>query len=248
MCVSHPRRLSIPIALLAALTLACNLTGGGDTPIPPTPTPDAGAGNTLPVITVLWPPDGSEFVAGQEVVIRVSATDSVGVTRVELRSANAMLSSVPSPEQNGQQNFDALLSWTPTRSGPQALEVIAYRHRIASQAVPLNLTIRQRASQIVATPIPYGAAVAPAAPQPGAVCQVRVDVNELRFRAGPGTDYTILGLLDLGETLSVTGRNATGTWWQVNRGGQTAWVSSDSRYSTPLSDCAAAPVVAAPPH
>jgi hypothetical protein len=108
----------------------------------------------LPVITVLWPPDGSEFVAGQEVVIRVSATDSVGVTRVELRSANAMLSSVPSPEQNGQQNFDALLSWTPTRSGPQALEVIAYRHRIASQAVPLNLTIRQRASQIVATPIP----------------------------------------------------------------------------------------------
>lgn len=248
MCALRSRPLTIATALLTALTLACNLTGSGDTPVPPTPTPDVGVGDTLPVVAVLWPPDGSEFVTGQEVVIRVNATDSVGVTRVELRSASVMLSSVPSPEQNGQQNFDALLSWTPTRSGPQALEVIAYRHRVASQAVPLNLTIRQRASQIVATPIPYGAIAAPAAPQPGAICQVRVDVNELRFRAGPGTDYPILGLLDLGETLSITGRNAAGTWWQVNRGGQTAWVSSDSRYSTPLTDCAAAPVIAAPSH
>lgn len=97
--------------------------------------------------------------------------------------------------------------------------------------------------------MPFTGASAPgptALPQPGAVCQARVDINDLRFRAGPGTDYAILGLLDLGEILNVTGQNSAGTWWQVIRQGQTVWVSSDRNYSTPLSDCSGAPLVNPP--
>ncbi len=242
MHTSPTTRWPLTIMLLMSLLLACNLTNSV-TPAPASPTAPAAAAGGAPVISVLWPPSGSEFAVRQEVAVHVSASDTVGITRIELRSANAMLSSVPSPEQNGQREFQAILSWRPTRSGIQELEVVAYRHRTPSQPVPLTLLIRQRASDILATPIPFGMEAAAAPAQPGTFCQVRVDIGNLRYREGPGTNYTILGLLNLGETLYITGQNASGTWWQANRGGQTVWVSSDRNYSTELTSCAAAPIV-----
>jgi uncharacterized protein YgiM (DUF1202 family) len=207
--------------------------------MPPTPTPITSS--AVPTVSVLWPPSGSEFVIQHEVTVHVSAADEVGVTRIELRSASAVLSSVPSPERNGQTAFQAILSWTPTRSGTQNLEVVAYRHRDASQPVPLTLYIRQRESDMIATPVPFGVSTQAGLPQPDAACQVRVDIDNLRYRSGPGTDYAILGLLDLGETLYVTGKNNSGTWWQISRNGETAWVSSDGSYSTELTSCATVP-------
>ncbi len=231
----------LPLVPLALATLACHLVSNDSTPAPPTPAAVASSG--APTVTVLWPPFGSEFAVRQEVTVHVSAADEVGVTRIELRSASAILSSVPSPERGGQSRFEAILSWTPTRSGQQDLEVVAYRRRTASEPVPLTLFIRQRASDIIATPIPFGFYAQPATLPANAACQVRVDIDNLRYRTGPGTDYAILGLLDLGEVLSVTGRNSAGTWWQINRNDQTAWVSSEESYSTELSSCAAAPVM-----
>lgn len=237
-----------PLAVLPPLALAllaCNLISGSATPPPPSPPPTVAPGSA-PTITILWPPDGSEFVIRREVAVHVSATDGAGVTRVELRSEGSVLSSVPSPERNGQASLQAILSWTPTRSGVQQLEAVAYRHRTASAPVPLTLLIRQRDSEVLATPVPFGVS-APAAPaQPGTACQVRVDISNLRYRTGPGTNYDILGLLDLGEVLSVTGQNAAGTWWQISRAGQTAWVSADSSYSTEMTRCAAVPIADPP--
>ncbi len=236
------RQVGIALALLILLSsLACNLVGGGPAATParaPTVVPEG-----RPQVVVLWPPSGSEFVVRSEVTVRVNATDSVGITRLELRSATAMLSSVPSPERNGQQVMDAILSWTPTRAGQHDLEVVAYRRNVASEPVPLTLIIRQRRADVLATPVPFGAEPAAAPAEPGTACQVRVNIGNLRYRSGPGTTYPVLGLLDLGEVLAVTGQNAARTWYRINRGGQVAWVSADPAYSTALTACTAAPIV-----
>jgi uncharacterized protein YgiM (DUF1202 family) len=235
----HP----IPVLTLAMLilaSLACNLVSAPESPLPYTATPPAI--DTVPTVNILWPPNGSEFVQREEVTVRVQAADDVGITRIELRSASAVLSSVPSPDRDGQTTFDVILSWRPTRSGQQDLEVVAYRRSTASLPFPLTVVIRQRPADLITTPVPFDAAGPSDAPQPSASCQVRVDIDNLRFRAGPGTTYEILGILDLGETLFITGQDASGGWWRITRSGQVAWVSSESSYSTELTNCAAAPV------
>lgn len=240
------RHLSIllPVLLLVLASLACNLTNEAQQPSPAPPTATTVTNPGQPTIAVIWPPSGSEFLIREEITIHVDAADAVGITRVELRSPTAMLSSVPSPERNGQPSMEAILPWTPTRSGSQQLEVVAYRRGVASAPVPLTVHIRQRVSEIIATPLPFGTGdLGIIQPSSNAACQIRVDIDNLRYRSGPGTQYEILGILSLGETLQVTGINSTRTWYQVERSGQTAWVSSNRSYSTELITCANAPVV-----
>lgn len=230
----------IAAGLFVLMALGCNLLNPPPAAPPATPT---AVPSGMPEATILWPPSGSEFVVRQEVAVRVSASDPVGITRLELRAPGIMLSSVPSPERSGQPSMEAILSWTPTRSGTQNLEVVAYRGGIASEPIPLAITVRSRAAEVLVTPVPFGAAVPASAPQPGTACQIRVNIDNLRYRSGPDTTYAILGLLELGETLNITGRNGSGTWYRASRNGQTVWVSASTSYITTLSDCAGAPVV-----
>lgn len=230
----------IPIILSI---LACNLVSAPAAQ--PTATPVV-TSDTVPSVSVRWPANQSEFAVREEVTVHASATDDIGITRIELRSESAVLASVPSPLRSGETDFEAILSWRPSRAGVQNLEVVAYRRRVPSVPVPLTLIIHQRARDIVATPLPLGFAAPAAPPQASVACQVRVDIGNLRYRSGPGTGYDILGILDLGETLFITGKNAAGTWWQAERNGQRVWVSATSSYSTELSSCAAAPVAESP--
>lgn len=54
-----------------------------------------------------------------------------------------------------------------------------------------------------------------------------VIAETVNLRAGPGTNYQVVGEARSGETLPITGRSATGDWWQVVApDGQTAWVNA----------------------
>jgi hypothetical protein len=65
------------------------------------------------------------------------------------------------------------------------------------------------------------------------------------LRAGPGANYPVVGESRQGDTLPITGRDASAGWWQVTTGdGQTAWVSADLVES---SDAEGVPAVTAPP-
>ncbi len=80
-------------------------------------------------------------------------------------------------------------------------------------------------------PALVSAAVAPA-PQPTAtprpeptVPTAFVEVALLNLRAGPGTDFPLVGQVAAGEALPVTARHAEDPeWWQVAAGDETAWV------------------------
>ena len=52
-----------------------------------------------------------------------------------------------------------------------------------------------------------------------------VQGTSVRFRSGPGTDSTILGSIDTGATMAITGVN--GNWYQVSYNGGTGYVCAD---------------------
>ncbi len=48
----------------------------------------------------------------------------------------------------------------------------------------------------------------------------------MNLRAGPGTNYPILGQAEAGDQFPISGKNPAGGWWQIIYGGQYAWVYS----------------------
>ena len=66
------------------------------------------------------------------------------------------------------------------------------------------------------------------------------------LRAGPGTEYAVVGLCPPGQTLAVTGQNADGSWLQLSSG---AWVFSSLVDAVPgtLAVVAVAPLSAPAP-
>jgi uncharacterized protein YraI len=91
------------------------------------------------------------------------------------------------------------------------------------------------------------AAAAPAAPVAAAATTGGVNVSvtsaTLNVRSGPGTNYSILGRLNQGQTIVATGKTADGQWLQVTYNGAKAFVFA--AYTTFSSG--AAPAVAAAP-
>jgi hypothetical protein len=111
--------------------------------------------------------------------------------------------------------------------------------------------------ELTATPTltPTVVAQPTAIPSPTPAPLPQVTVNEsstsaINVRAGPGTNYPVVGQLQPGQTAAVTGRNQDTSWWQISlTGAGTAetpgWVYGE--LVTLTGDSAAIAVAAAPP-
>ncbi|MFN3331798.1 MAG: SH3 domain-containing protein, partial [Caldilinea sp.] len=66
----------------------------------------------------------------------------------------------------------------------------------------------------------------------------------LNLRAGPGTDFALLGRVVQGNRLPIVGRSADSTWWQVKVAGGDAWVFGE--LVRPVGIVDATPVVDSP--
>lgn len=211
---------------LCAAALACNLLSAPE--LAPTPTLTAAPlldDGSRPQVLIESPPNGAQVIVGEQVIIRVRAIDSVGITRVELREGERVVAIQPSPDPI--REFQALLPYIARQSGALTLSVIVYRRGVASAPATLNL---QAVTQAGATQ------------RAAQVCTAQVNVNNLNLRRGDSTTTGIITKLSLGERLSVLGRNASGTWYRVQRAdGLVGWVSA--QYIIPDGDCANAPVV-----
>jgi len=72
------------------------------------------------------------------------------------------------------------------------------------------------------TPEPAATETATALPVPRVVAQ-----SQANLRQGPGTAYPVVGSMAGGEQADVLGRNAEGTWWQVDlTNGTEGWVNA----------------------
>ncbi|GEM_PF-1023039 len=235
----------LPITLLLLASLACNAPFMQSTTPVPAPT-QAGSASlptsaSRPQIVIEAPASGSQAVVKQVLTVRVHATDSVGITRVEMHESGRIVVSQPSPDPD--PDFTALLNYRPSNTGPVTLELVAYSQNAASE--PVSLTIDVVASEAdLKNPGSFNPTMGVAA---GAICTARSNISGLSLRAGPGTNYRVLALLKVGEALSVIGRNPAATWYQVKRSGNTTtgWVSA--AYTSADGDCSKAPITTPTP-
>lgn len=81
------------------------------------------------------------------------------------------------------------------------------------------------APEVIATPTP--------APAPAVPATVTTNAN---VRSGPGTEFPIIGGTITGQTINIIGRNADATWFLLDFGGATGWVSAELVANAPAAD------------
>jgi len=168
------------------------------------------------------PATGTTVPINQPVIVNATATDAVGITRVQLLANGAVAKTVSSQTAGGDRNLNVLLDYTPTVEGALNLQVIAYRGNVVSAPVTVSVNV-QRAATATATTRPIvttGPIINPNDP----TCRVVTDTS-VNLRSGPSTVYTVLTTLPAGATAPITGRLGDNTWWQVRYGSLTGWVS-----------------------
>lgn len=218
---------------------ACNLrsrSAPGDSAAA-TQTPDG-----PPLVIINSPSDGDEFVVGEEILVSVEASDSIGVNRVQLFVDNQIVRTVSSESLQGDLSMQAILNYVPqaTDLGNIELRVLAYRDTVVGAADTITVVVRQSPADIVATPA--NPSNLPFIPDDD-ICRALVNVG-LNFRTGPSTGYAIITVLESGTLAPITGQNSAHTWWQLNFNGRSGWVSGD--FTTEYGDCAQLPVIAEP--
>lgn len=64
----------------------------------------------------------------------------------------------------------------------------------------------------------------------------------LNIRSGPGLGYQVVGWLPAGQSAAIIGRNAASSWWQVQFGGVTGWISGVYTVVYPASGTGTIPI------
>ncbi len=225
------------LALLIAPLLACNLAQPNNaTPADqPSSAPSTATGDmSPPTVVIQSPPPGSQAVVGKDLSVKVHATDSIGLTRVEMRESGRIVASQFSPDSS--RDFTTVLTYRPSSVGALTLEVIAFRQNVASGPATVGIDVVGSEADL-ANPSSLDPTSGVAG---GPICTVH-PTTALSLRAGPGTNYRLLATLKTGEALSVIGRNAESSWYQVKRSDTTVgWVSVS--FTTADGDCGKAPV------
>jgi len=108
--------------------------------------------------------------------------------------------------------------------------------------VKLNL-LNSKVEAIKQNPQPVVAAPT-ATPQPPPKAIAVAYQSAANLRSGPGTNYTRIARMPLGESYEIVGRSADGTWWLVNTPGGFAWVADEAVITFNIDD--SIPVISIP--
>ncbi len=186
-----------------------------------------------PVIRILAPSAGDEFVIGEEILVSVEAADSVGVSRVQLFANNQIVKTVSSESRQGELSMRAILDYIPQDAdmGSLNLRVVAYRAAEVSLPDEIEVVVRESRAQVTATP--NQASDVPNIPNDG-VCRALVNVG-LNFRQGPSTAFDIITVLSSGTLAPIIGRVGDNSWWQLTVNNRIGWVSAE--FTTEYGDC-----------
>jgi hypothetical protein len=218
-----------------------------------------GSADLPPTVEITTPTDGSVLPAGQAVAVSVLATDDKGISRIELYVDSSLIESRVTPAGSEFTTVSEAFTWSASIIGSHSLQARAYDtagQLGASRFVGVEVQLPGSSGSLDNTPLPEvtlppgGEAptpippTEPPAPPTEELAQVRANVDA-NVRNGPGTNYTVVGLLAEGGTAPVTGRNADSSWWQINYEGSTAWIADS--VATANAAARSVPVASAPP-
>jgi uncharacterized protein YgiM (DUF1202 family) len=238
--------LSVPLLLIltALLLNACNLASEEEELPTATPTTTLSASGK-PRVVINSPTDGSTSPVNREILVSVSASDSRGVTRIQLQANDRIVQTLTSENANGQTTFNAVMNYTPTQTGQLLLRVIAYRGAVASDPseIELNIGGANVPTSTFAPNIPTVPSIPTIDPN-DPTCRARAS-TALNVRNGPSTDFNILRVMGAGEIAPIVGRTGSNDWWQVRIGNVIGWVSAP--FTTVYgSTCQSVPVTSNP--
>ena len=243
-------RNTILFLMMVIALSACNLSRGQPSAQVPTAT-SGPIGSGKPEVTISSPADGDEIVVGTDLLVSANATDSVGITRVQLIANNQIVKTVSSEAATGDQSMNVLLDYKPSTAGNVKLEVIAYRGAVASDPATIDVTVRANQAQVTATIIPI-TNIPPIDPN-DRTCRALINVG-LNVRVGPGTGYNRITTVQPGVQVPITGRTGDNAWWQVRlSNGQSGWViqrnpnNVNEEFITILGICTGIPIINPPP-
>jgi Tol biopolymer transport system component len=121
-----------------------------------------------------------------------------------------------------------------------------------ASAQPLTETATATSAPIAGAQPPFGTATTetatPTANATSAAAEVQAEVvsDGLNLREGPGISYAVVGTVDKGAMLEVTGASAGGAWLRVvTAGGASGWVSGKEAYTRVVGSLSDVPLVEA---
>lgn len=217
-------RVFLFLMLIISMLSACNL--GSDDGSNGNPTEES-IDSGRPLVTITSPENGDEILVNEPVLVRVSASDAVGVTQVRLDVdglSQPVVRTVSSTESGGQTQGNFVLDFTPRSTGEILVTVRAFRGTVGSDPAEINLTVRSSQTQITATS--SGGSTGPVIDPNDPTCRALINTN-LNFRRGPATNYGIIRVLGGGELLQVVGRLGDNTWLELLSSTTRGWVSSE---------------------
>lgn len=138
------------------------------------------------------------------------------------------------------------LTPTPGIPTPTSTRVIFSDEQAKAATATVSAQATQQARE--AQPAPGGGepTAAPAAPTPeNTGPSVTPSGSPVNLRTGPGLNYDRVGVLQVGQSLEIVGRNANSSWWQVATSNGLRWIAASVTTATNVDS--SIPVVAAPP-
>jgi len=245
-------RSSLLILVFTLILGACNLDSKEPTDISTlavaTATSISNDTNDRPIVNIVSPQSGAEYIVNAPILISAIVTSSVGIVDVQLVVTTdtdlngQIVRTIAVDIAEGESSKQVLLDYSPRSSGNMTLRVIANRRGISSTPADVMVTVRSNQTQITATAqqdddAPY---IDPNDP----TCRALINAG-LNFRTGPSTDYDKILTLSYGEVLPIIGRIGDNSWWQLLRFGTSGWVSA--AYVTTYGNCTGVPITLVPP-
>jgi hypothetical protein len=245
--------LSIFILGLLPTTSACATSGQAD----------------RPVANITFPAEGSHFTIGQEVTVQFGATDVKGVSQMEVTINGQPVYVEPvSPPVNA---FVASYAWTPFTAGSYVIQAVAFN--VAGESseptqvvVIVDEVVAKKATPTIspAEPMPTSAQATdfptptsrPLVPTPQSSSGDQLNLKPmvtalvaLNVRAGPGTNYPVIGRLAKDQSAEIVGRDGFADWWQIvfaSENSEVGWVVAGGEFSK-ASNADAVPTAEIPP-
>ncbi|MCB0169205.1 MAG: FHA domain-containing protein [Anaerolineae bacterium] len=201
----------------------------------------------VPTVVITAPVGGSEVQINVPVTVQATASDSSGVTRLELWVDGVKTAEAASPVAQGQPTLTASLQWVPTSLGNHTLEIRAY-NASGNVSEPTAVIVNAVEDTAAAgSPTPTTTPETPTATVSTAPSLTAL--TDLNVRGGPETFYDLLGLLPSGTTAEIIGRDETRQWWQIRFAPSPTglgWISADPGYSKTV-NVDNVPIAVAPP-
>jgi hypothetical protein len=106
-----------------------------------------------PVVVIVSPPSGTQFIEGDDVTVQSTATDPTGIVRVELLVNGAIITTDSPPVAQGQSSFSVAQKWKATPGNHTIIVRAANAGGITSNPAGISISVLP-ATALAPTPTP----------------------------------------------------------------------------------------------